>query len=198
MRFPYGSGNWYNAQSYGKKTDYGYHELPFLKFGIFPIIRRVVDTHVTSIANGFKVELAGIPPIGITVMNQEWSNLSLSKMLFRANTTKLTLITSVFLIQRSSVFIVTIFTSSLVNFFKRCFNIVNSFIREHLTIIRTIFGHFASIYFIAWRNKWFLTIKTLENVIPSTPRTTRFFSKYLFNQIIHTTQLYGLHEGVSI
>lgn len=26
MRFPYGSGNWYNAQSYGKKTDYGYHE----------------------------------------------------------------------------------------------------------------------------------------------------------------------------
>jgi len=26
MRFPYGSGNWYNAQGYGKKTDYGYHE----------------------------------------------------------------------------------------------------------------------------------------------------------------------------
>lgn len=26
MRFPYGSGSWYNAQKYGVKTNYGYHE----------------------------------------------------------------------------------------------------------------------------------------------------------------------------
>lgn len=26
MRFPFGSGNWYNAQKYGVKTSYGYHE----------------------------------------------------------------------------------------------------------------------------------------------------------------------------
>lgn len=26
MRFPYGSGSWYNAQKYGTKTSYGYHE----------------------------------------------------------------------------------------------------------------------------------------------------------------------------
>lgn len=184
----YGFGDW---------TDYGYHEgvdLPFLKFRIFPIVRLIMNFHMTIKA--YRPQVSGIG-ISSSFIKMMYKKIYSSTHRLFPNTTKFTVFSKILSVERTAIFIVPIFDSLLLTF-KRFFQVCNSKLGNISTFRRTVFSHFTSVYFKTWRDKWFLTKQTLENKIESTLRHTRFLTKSFPNQVIHSGIIYGLHEGVKI
>lgn len=198
MRYPINDwSRWYSAQSFGNKTTYG---LPFLKIWILSKIGLVMYPHVATITNCFKIILARISSIHIYMMNQKWLSFSIVAnfhKIFSTPTAKFAKIFSKLRVHHSPIFIIMIFISPIINFTQRNFKIINSFIREIGTFIRTVFGHFTSINFISRSNKRFLTVQTLKYMPNSPFWHSRFLTKSFPYKINHTLYYNGLHEGVN-
>jgi len=183
------NSKWYDAQGFGK--------LPVLEIRIFPKVRRVVQSQMTSKANSSKIFWIRISSIHISMVYEESNDFPFSRVIFCSFPAQFTKFFSKFCIHCSSIFVPRIFYSTHFSL-QRFFNTFYSFFRKHLTVIGTVFFHAPTIYFITWRNKWSLTVQTLKNEIHTTLRSSWSCTKPLPNEITHDDIIYGMHEGVNI